>query len=451
MIESNCMLCGSEEAEVLLDKLSLCKKNSIQNMNEFLLSYKDEVVNYRHVICKNCGLVYQSPHLEEHELIDFYQEQYRERYTAGDCANSELPFTKEHLGLEIYNAVVRYDYLEKLGYLSCPKKALDIGSSLGALPAYFKFEGHDAKGIELSQFGDYSQTLFGDISIIKTSIEAYETDEKYDLITLCDVLEHIANPKKVLEKVRSLLSDEGVLLIEIPDIFKPHKSVMGFFSNAHLFTFSENSFRNLLAISGFEVISFAYGGYCKNMRFIVKQSEVSSIAKVDSWQKILNFVVGYDQVYMAWNHYVQKKITYTEAKEIINTFIPEYIMLNYVRATEYFFEGNYEMAHQLFSECLESDFNEENPSLQAGSIEAFLAFCDFRLKRINESHRRVERAYDMLPKLYRFPYLDYFRKNEIFDMDSFVQSADLPYVQLNELKQYFENNENFRQNRAARQ
>lgn len=48
-------------------------------------------------------------------------------------------------------------------------------------------------------------------------IEEFETDERFDTITMINVLEHVADPVQVLQKAASLLTDAGVLLVHVPN------------------------------------------------------------------------------------------------------------------------------------------------------------------------------------------------------------------------------------------
>lgn len=56
-----------------------------------------------------------------------------------------------------------------------------------------------------------------DIDIKWCDIVKYETDKKYDVIVMGDVLEHVIAPTKVLEKVCAMLNDDGVLWISTPN------------------------------------------------------------------------------------------------------------------------------------------------------------------------------------------------------------------------------------------
>lgn len=48
-------------------------------------------------------------------------------------------------------------------------------------------------------------------------IEEFETKERFDTITMINVLEHVANPILALRKAASLLSDNGILLVHVPN------------------------------------------------------------------------------------------------------------------------------------------------------------------------------------------------------------------------------------------
>lgn len=53
--------------------------------------------------------------------------------------------------------------------------------------------------------------------IIETYFEEYETDQKYDLIILGFVLEHVDNPCAILEKYKKMLMPQGKMFIAVPN------------------------------------------------------------------------------------------------------------------------------------------------------------------------------------------------------------------------------------------
>ena len=443
MEEVACEICGSAEYDVLLDKLWLCEKNNWKKEG-LVLFFNDMPVNYRNVCCKQCGLVYVNPRMTDEETVEFYKKQYREIYTAktkDNKQNNNFHFTAEHLGLEIYNAVVRYDLLEKLGYLKKDITTLDIGSSLGVLPAYLKNKGCNAYGVELSQFADYTNELFGIDTIFRVPFEDLKTDIKFDIVTICDALEHFSHPKKVLLKIRDLLKDNGIVLIEVPDIFKPHKALLGFFSNAHLFTFSPNSIRNLLNISGFDIVHFEYGGYCMNMRIVAKKGETKDLKARDDFNTIIDFIARYDKVYNAMTQFKQNKISYESALDIARKTIPDYSVINFIQAVRLNESGDVNKAKELLIECILSDFNEEDLNLQKGNIYGLLAIICFNTGDMIYARFFLKQAFELLPKLYKFPYLEGLANKGVFNIKEFVMRRGLYYEELFEMERILKNYE----------
>jgi 2-polyprenyl-3-methyl-5-hydroxy-6-metoxy-1,4-benzoquinol methylase len=111
-----------------------------------------------------------------------------------------------------------------------------------------------------------NKTTFTVVDISKTSIELakrftdddrvtfnlkdifdFNDNEKYDFITLGEVLEHVEDPLKLLLKLNDLLTEDGVLYLTTP-------------TNAptidHIYLFNNvQEIRDLIKLSGFEILS----------------------------------------------------------------------------------------------------------------------------------------------------------------------------------------------------
>jgi SAM-dependent methyltransferase len=95
-------------------------------------------------------------------------------------------------------------------------------------------------------------------------IEDLKTDLKFDLIVMLNIIEHVADPGKILEKCHKLLSPEGFILIKTPN----HKTLSrylfknanwgGFHCPRHWVLFSMASLTALSQQSQFEVVNAAY-------------------------------------------------------------------------------------------------------------------------------------------------------------------------------------------------
>ena len=82
------------------------------------------------------------------------------------------------------------------------------------------------------------------------------TPEKFDVVILADVLEHLDQPERVLEGVRSILTKDGIVIATVPasmllwsdrDVFLGHRK-----------RYARREFAELLCASGFEVLHNNY-------------------------------------------------------------------------------------------------------------------------------------------------------------------------------------------------
>ncbi|MCM1232528.1 MAG: class I SAM-dependent methyltransferase [Ruminococcus flavefaciens] len=62
-------------------------------------------------------------------------------------------------------------------------------------------------------------------NIIETYFENYETEEKYDVIIMGFILEHVDNPVECLSKYKGLLNKGGVLFAAVPNALSLHRRI----------------------------------------------------------------------------------------------------------------------------------------------------------------------------------------------------------------------------------
>jgi SAM-dependent methyltransferase len=87
-------------------------------------------------------------------------------------------------------------------------------------------------------------------------------NEKYDIITMFHVLEHIPYQVKTLKELKKKLTKNGKIIIEVPsaeDFLLKLKEFKKFtFWSEHLILHTENSLRKILEVSGFKKINIKY-------------------------------------------------------------------------------------------------------------------------------------------------------------------------------------------------
>jgi len=94
---------------------------------------------------------------------------------------------------------------------------LDIGSGLGQLfPIWKKFG--NVYGIEKNEnFAELSKKKYPYVKIYNGKFPSRNLISlKFDIICLCDFLEHISNTNLILKEVNKILNNNGLLLITVP-------------------------------------------------------------------------------------------------------------------------------------------------------------------------------------------------------------------------------------------
>ncbi len=248
-----CNLCGSIDFETVYRRENI----------EIITKKESFFMDINNVICKNCGLIFQNPIMDREKLISFYENQYRHTVTderGGNVRNEQK------------------NYLEK--YLNGRKGSiLDIGSFEGYYLKLYKEEGWETEGVEPSKEA-------AEISMKKNGIKVYDDmfenidfkGKKFDVISIRHVLEHVDNPLITLELIKKHLKDDGILFLEVPDISRfDFYNIADAFDFQHIYNFSQNTMKNYLKKTGFEIIGFDNNLKYAGMRFVCKKGEKKEI------------------------------------------------------------------------------------------------------------------------------------------------------------------------------
>ena len=139
------------------------------------------------------------------------------------------------------------------------KKILDFGCGWGG---FLKktIKAKSLSGVELRK-----ECIFyikKNIKKIMVSDNLNNLNEKYDIITMFHVLEHIPYQIETLKELKKKLTKNGKVIIEVPsadDFLLKLKEFKKFtFWSEHLILHTENSLRKILKVSGFKKINIKY-------------------------------------------------------------------------------------------------------------------------------------------------------------------------------------------------
>jgi 2-polyprenyl-3-methyl-5-hydroxy-6-metoxy-1,4-benzoquinol methylase len=200
------------------------------------------------------------------ELRDYYARRYyqegRSTYQAS-YPPEELVQTEGRLRL-------RHWVLEQLRPTKDPTSAsfLDIGCGEGWALAYFHRLGWQVLGLDYSSYSveRFQPTLreclrTGDLA---EQLDILITDkQKFDVLWLDNVLEHVPDPESLLRRARALVAPGSSLVVEVPNDFsalQTHLLEAGHIDRPfwvalpdHLSYFNQTGLRNLAAATGWRV------------------------------------------------------------------------------------------------------------------------------------------------------------------------------------------------------
>jgi len=79
---------------------------------------------------------------------------------------------------------------------------------------------------------------FPDATVVCSLFEEFETTEAFDTIVMGNILEHVADPRQLLERARDWLSPNGHIYISVPNAYSIHRQaavLLGLLENQYSF------------------------------------------------------------------------------------------------------------------------------------------------------------------------------------------------------------------------
>ncbi len=157
-----------------------------------------------YVKCQNCDMIYLNPVLKDEALTAYYR---NNNYLQALAHQEESDFyTKIYLS-----------GLEKIGSFVEKGNVLDIGCSGGFFLNLARNDGWKTFGIELNKTEAMIANRMGH-KIWDIPIEKLNPGIKFNCITLWDVFEHIKDGASYLLKIKSLLNENGIVFLQIPNV-----------------------------------------------------------------------------------------------------------------------------------------------------------------------------------------------------------------------------------------
>lgn len=243
-----------------------CYSCGADNYKLFLIGEEDltgKEGEFQYVKCKSCNLVYQNPRIAVDQIKEFYDGEYiahRKKKNWGiltplfDWAMNKHDRDKEKI-------------VSKHVELNAQTEILDIGCAVGTFLLHLNKK-HQCKisGVDFKEGLEYPD--FDKINFYEGLFYEQNIDEKrFDLITMWHFLEHDYDPIQTMKKAKTVLKDNGKLIIEVPrlDSFTYKlfgRKWPGVQAPQHTILFDKKKFIEMMEKNGFKVTKYRpYGAF----------------------------------------------------------------------------------------------------------------------------------------------------------------------------------------------
>jgi len=205
---------------------------------------------YDVVICDTCGAGYASGIPPQDVFDAYYRDLSKYDYDYRDGRESEEDSYKQEQLANLLTKILPFR----------DSRICEIGCANGKLLYLLKQRGYEqVYGADPSAGCARAAARLYGIQVATSSIfELPRPATPYDCVIMLGVLEHIRDLRRALSKVQEQLSDQGRVLIGVPDaghLVTTRDAPFQEFSTEHINFFSASSLTNLMAANGFRRLS----------------------------------------------------------------------------------------------------------------------------------------------------------------------------------------------------
>ncbi|MCA9937725.1 MAG: class I SAM-dependent methyltransferase [Anaerolineales bacterium] len=249
----NCNLCGRDEWRVRLP--ATVSANGNLDVRAFRCTSADYGQHPQIVECRHCGYVYANPRWPADQLLDAYVNVEDETYV-NERQGRLLTFRKHLAAMQKHTGPAQ------------GRRLLDVGAYIGVFVEVALEAGWDARGVEPSEWAVREAQAHG-LPVLHGTQEAADLDgQQFDVITMWDVIEHVADPAAELARAYDLLRPGGLIAVHTMDIDSLTARFMGtrwpWLMEMHIHYFSRRTLAQMLQNQGYEIIwSGAEGRYLR--------------------------------------------------------------------------------------------------------------------------------------------------------------------------------------------
>ncbi len=262
-------------------KCPFCKCDRISEKYGF-----DKCSIYR---CSACFVMFLYPRPSLQELKEVYSDQY---FCNKDFLSSQedhlygyADYISERINKQYGYSLILDQVKDLMATENRQKKEkplwLDIGCGLGYLMDVAFDRGYDVRGIEFSEHAvKYIKSKYV-FPVECGTIRNMEFREKFDVVSMMDVIEHLQDPFADLRTIYDLMAPGGILIINTMDCDSKVSRLIGKRLEdfrrlrEHLFFFGNRSIRTILEHYGFEIVKCYSLGHTFQLGLLLDRIELS--------------------------------------------------------------------------------------------------------------------------------------------------------------------------------
>lgn len=216
--------------------------------------------SFRYLRCPECQHVATLPYPTRQEIEEHYHKGFQEE-NYGEVMQHQ----------QVYQSAMKAlaDKIEKKikfqGKSIQGISVLDIGCFTGEFLVEMRNKGARVYGVELQESAaKIAGKKLGD-NIVSADIlysNLIFSEDQFDIVTLFGVIEHITDPRRLLERVNNFLKPGGLLMIQTPNSHSLLARIFGklwppYTSVEHIHLFSHSSIKRLLTNYNYQNIVFS--------------------------------------------------------------------------------------------------------------------------------------------------------------------------------------------------
>jgi SAM-dependent methyltransferase len=296
-----CSACGSGDYEVLSNK---------ERYN----------LPLRAVMCRTCSLIFINPRPVKRVYEKLNMADYRLAAVGHDGPDDRMfKRQREHM------MKVTLPFIQKYADAHEIQSVLDVGCLYGGTMAgWLDFNSQAAvEGIEpVIKVAAYARNRLG-AKVTTGIIENFQSEKKFGLVIFAQALNHTLDPKANLEKIRTLLDNDGYLFISLYDAVSAllNRPIDKMVEITHPYMFSRESIQYILLRAGFRIVGYedklldakyldkkdVTGLSFPRIRVLAQRAEtVDSKVNEPDYKMVLGRVNRNMEFYMRWADEIQK-------------------------------------------------------------------------------------------------------------------------------------------------